>query len=735
MAREINSAGSQLFQRNLAEYNDERNKDDRTQQAEGQRLGRQLTSLGMDPDVNDPRLAKLGMAASMAPSGILGTVIKGIAQVKGMDAMQVKADAGKEHNERMADMIRSNFEEMSEEDAMMYASNPKAFEQFQSVTNYSNAQADRQKKNEREDEAYSEQQSIKENFKNLQEHYAETFETIFEVEPEVARMMAADPNTAHSNMQRIWDTKLDENAKKTLWEQYKEQIIESTGVTSFDQFKVMDEMPVALMNDMIRRGGAKKYIGYNDDLLDLRTGLENQYSTQRQIADAVAIDSMYTDQQAIDYGQVKNPRMMVDKSMIPDLKRELYSKFSSGENAKEVTSRYDKIVSGQLVGLQKKISRNNQDLLGLHKRFPSLATGPIAIGSAGYLKESLPTYRPGTFFQSNNANFRVVDDGQGNNISKAELEWNDEDKLQFQNRYGLDYGVTGPGASIATPPAPGSNSLGLPDNRAINVEVNALSKEETEAKMEKQKTQQILNRIGTAGSRAVAREKEELLSKQDNFQNGVQNMVDLSSKETGVSANVFNFDIKTIGDSNQMGTLISNGGKQVNIGGLFTSPDDGYAGYMNYKQMRGLKNKKLLFSKPILISEFIEKINGPDAEGELGLTSKQVKDYKKLINSANSKSDKLDSLGYGDGNYPDLKNMENMLKPDSSSSDVNPDVVEEVAPASKSGETKSIEEVIKGIDSLMVDVKKKSNAQEQVRPLDEVVSGLDEYLENIRKGN
>ena len=695
-----------MFQRNLAEYNNERNRDDATQQAEGQRLGRQLTALGMDPDVNDPRLAKLGMAASMAPSGILGTVVKGIAQVKGMDAMQVKADAGKERNERMADMIRSNFEEMSEEDAMRYASNPKAFEQFKSITDYADSKKDRERRITREDETYNEQKRIKENFKNLSEHYAETFEEIFGAEPHVAKMMAADPKTAHSNMQRIWDTKLDENGKRTLWDQYKEQIIESTGITSFDQFKVMDEMPTALMNDMVRRGGAKKYIGYNDDLLDARTSLEGQYTTQRQIADAVAIDSMYTDQQAIDYAKVKDKRIVVDNSMIPDLKRELYSKFSSGENAKEVTARYDKIVGGQLVGLQKKISRNNLDILGLHKRFPSLANGPIAIGSAGYLKESLPTYRPGTFFQSNNANFRVVDDGQGNNISKPELEWNDEDKLQFQNRYGLDYGVTGPGASIAPPPTSGSDSLGLPDSGAIPTEAKALSAEQAEVKAEEDKVQSFINRIGTDESRAVAKEKKELLSRKDNFQNGVQNLVDLASKETGVSADVFNFDAKTIGDSNQLGTLISNEGKQVNIGGMFKSPDDGYTGYMNYKQMRGGKNKKLLFSKPILISEFIQKINGPDAEGELGLTSKQVKDYKKLINSTNSKSEKLNSLGFEEGKYPDLKNMENMLKPDSAVIDVNPDVVEESPePAS---EMKSIEEV---------------------------VNGIDEYLENLRKGN
>jgi hypothetical protein len=706
MAKTINTAGSQLFQQNLSNYNRERNRDELTQKAEANRLGNQLTALSLDPDINDPSLGQIGMAASVDPGGIIGTIAGAVGKVKQMDAMKIKAEANEGRTQQMADMIKSNFGEMTDADALMYARDPEKMKQMMNLKDYSQGQEDRKRRITREDEIYNEQKLEKENFKNLSEHYAETFERIFEAEPHVAKMMAADPETARSNMQRIWDTKLDENAKRVLWDQYKEQIVESTGMRSFDQFKVMDQVPPALMNDMIRRGAAKKYIGYNDDLLDLRTSLENQYATQRQIAGAVAIDSMYTDQQAMDYAKIKNPRMVVDKSMIPDLKRELYSKYSSGENAKEVTARYDKIVGGQLVGLQKKISRNNQDILGLHNRFPSLATGPITIGSAGYLKETLPTYRPGTFFQSNNANFRVVDDGQGNNISKPELEWNDEDKLQFQNRYGLDYGVTGPGASIATPPAPGSNSLGLPDSGDIPTEAKALSAEQAEVKAEEDKVQRFINRIGTDGSRAVAKEKKELLSRKDNFQNGVQNLVDLASKETGVSADVFNFDTKTIGDSNQLGTLISNKGKQVNIAGFFTSPDDGYTGYMNYKQMRGGKNKKLLFSKPILISEFIQKINGPDAEGELGLTSKQVKDYKKLINSTNSKSEKLNSLGFEEGNYPDLKNMENMLKPDSAVIDVNPDVVEEAT----------------------------EPASSEVRPIGDVVNGLDEYLENLRKG-
>lgn len=754
MAREINSAGSQMFQRNLAEYNNERNRDDATQQAEGQRLGKQLTSLGMDPDVDDPRLAKLGMAASMAPSGILGTVIKGIAQVKGMDAMQVKADAGKERNQQMADMIRSNFEEMSEEDAMMYARNPKLFEQFKSVGSFANEQEDRLSDNKIRDYGFEQEKAldiekadIRKNHANLAKHYAETFQKIYGVDSEVAEMMAKDPQTAQNSMNTIWADKLDDNGKRTLWDQFKEQITETTGVTTFEQFRVLDEMPVALMNDMVRRGGAKKYIGFNDDLLDSRARLENQYAAQAQIAGAVAIDSMYTDQQAIDYAKKKDPRGVVTRNELPEIKRELYSIMSSGENAKEVTARYDEIVKGQLGGLNKKIARNNQALLGLHNRFPSLANGPIVIGSATYLKESLPTYRPGTFFNANNAKFRVVDDGQGNNISKPELEWSDEDKVQFQNRYGLDYGVngpggvTGPGASIATPQ---STSLGLPEygglvppgQGSIEIEPDEQVLGGGSERQEKAWAQ-THDDIGTDGSRANSKMHRELRKKQTNFQNGVQDIVGLSSKETGVSADVFNFDTKTIGDSNQLGTLISNKGKQLNIGGFFESPPSSYAGYMNYKQMRGGKNKKLLFSKPILISEFIQKINGPDAEGELGLTPKQVKDYKKLINSANSKSEKLNSLGFKEGNYPDIKKMEDMLKPDSAVVDVKPDVVEEVTPASNSGgsETKPIKEVIEGIDSLLLDIKKKYNAQEQIRPLDEVVSGLDEYLENLRKGN
>lgn len=719
MAKTINTAGSQLFQQNLSNYNRERSRDELTQKVEANRLGNQLTALSLDPDINDPSLGQIGMAASVDPGGIIGTIAGAVGKVKQMDAMKLKAEANEGRTQQMADMIKSNFGEMTDADALMYARDPEKMKQFFNINNYSQGQKDRVRRqgiedeereyirgrrkidDTREDTAYSEEQDLKKNFRDLASSYEDIFVKSLGVEPEVAKMMASDPEIARGNMQMIWKEKMDDRGKQTLWDQYQAQIVESTGIKTFDQFKVMDEMPVPLMNDIVRRGAAKKMIGYNDDLLDQRTSLENQYTTQSLIAGQIAIDEMYTDGQAEQFALSRDPRAVVSPQDYPELKKELYNLQSVGENGADVIARRDSIVNGRLGGLKNRIDRNNQEILKLHTRYPSLATGPLSIGSASYLAETLPEYRPGTFYTANNAKFRVVSDGQGNNISKPELEWNDEDKTSYVNRYGTGGGITGPGASLVINER-GDELDDMPSSDNIKQEANSI----TASINEENEVQSRVRNFGTTASRKMEKEQKERKELKNNFQKGVQDMVKLSSKEVGVDADVFNFDTKTIGDSNQLGTLISNEGKQVNIGGMFKSPEDGYTGYMNYKQARGGKNKKLLYSKPILISEFIQKINGPDAESELGLTSKQVKDYKKLINSANAKSEKLNSLGFEDGKYPDLKNMENMLKPDSAVIDVNPSVTEEVSePQIKGDGLKSIDEVINGIDDILREIK------------------------------
>jgi len=144
----------------------------------------------------------------------------------------------------------------------------------------------------------------------------------------------------------------------------------------------------------------------------------------------------------------------------------------------------------------------------------------------------------------------------------------------------------------------------------------------------------------------ASQEERRKLSPEDTKRLGVQskikNLVESTAKTIGEDSGVFNFDPQTIGEFNRWGTLISTKGTVIPFGGIIESPPEGYAGYMNYKQFRGAgKRKKLLFSKPIAISEFIEKINSDDAADELDLTPEQVEQYKKIINAADEASKKL----------------------------------------------------------------------------------------------
>jgi hypothetical protein len=108
-----------------------------------------------------------------------------------------------------------------------------------------------------------------------------------------------------------------------------------------------------------------------------------------------------------------------------------------------------------------------------------------------------------------------------------------------------------------------------------------------------------------------------------------------TAKELNIDSSVFNFNTETMGDSDRLGTLITSKGGVIPFGGIFERVPEDYAGRMTYKQYRGGgKRKKLMYSSPIPIHEFYEKINSDDAADELGLRPEQVLQYRKLANAA-----------------------------------------------------------------------------------------------------
>lgn len=142
-------------------------------------------------------------------------------------------------------------------------------------------------------------------------------------------------------------------------------------------------------------------------------------------------------------------------------------------------------------------------------------------------------------------------------------------------------------------------------------------------------------KFGTEASQRLAKQRTEKESSSTKIHNDITNTVKEQAEKLNLDPSVFNFDMESIGDTNNFGTIVSNSGTQVKIGGILEKTPQLYSGYMNYKQFRGVGQRKvMMYSQPIEVSEFIEKINQPDAGEELGLTDEQVEDYRKLINAA-----------------------------------------------------------------------------------------------------
>ena len=421
MARTINSAGSQMFQRNLAEYNNERNRDDRAQQAEGQRLGRQLTALGMDPDVDDPRLAKLGMAASIAPSGILGTVVKGIAQVKGMDAMQLKADAGKERNERMADMIRSNFEEMSEEDALMYARDPDKMKQMMNLKDYSQGQEDRKMKlkdadylrdkmyreDERAEALYQEGEDLDEDFEKNKEGYQEELEKKFmasgmnqEEARTAARVHTMDRSAFDNFNEEIYGS-LDPVKKAALWRQHG-SLLKQHGVNSLEQLVAMSKLPPAVGSAILKSNIAESYRPAYSALRKKAGEARLAIKTNRGVAQQVVLKNMLPDEMvSADYQkQVDEDNEPLPPPLPDQIEAHRMAMFNReiAKKDSQFFAQYNSNVASVMSPYTEELLMHTARMKSLSDRNPSLLD-PLVFRDTEFRDDAIQRLPQGEFFQ------------------------------------------------------------------------------------------------------------------------------------------------------------------------------------------------------------------------------------------------------------------------------------------------------------------------------------------------
>lgn len=145
--------------------------------------------------------------------------------------------------------------------------------------------------------------------------------------------------------------------------------------------------------------------------------------------------------------------------------------------------------------------------------------------------------------------------------------------------------------------------------------------------------------VGTEKARQDVVEAKAEKEERNAVQAEINTIFEDTAKELNVDSSVFNFNTETMGDSDRLGTLITSKGGVIPFGGIFERIPEDYAGMMTYKQYRGGGNrKKLMYSSPIPIPEFYEKINSDDAADALGLRPEQVVQYRELFNAAEEAS-------------------------------------------------------------------------------------------------
>lgn len=428
MAKTINTVGSQLFQRNLSDYERQENRDDMLARAEANKLGNQLTALGLDPDINDSGLAKIGAAAKADPGGIVGNIASAIGTIKQADAMKLKADANNDRAKLMADMIKSNFGEMTDAEAMMYARDPKALGQMMDLTDYKNRQADRETRNKREeekfkqllkqfnreDEAYADEKARRESFEKKKEGFKNTL-TEMGVDDASADFFLTDINSFEKMLQdKVWK-QYSESEKRSNYNQNKDVFAEF-GINDYQTLSMLQQLPQGLATKVFEKGYDQKFVPVYNDLLDERGEAISAYESNKSAAQDIALKNTFSDQEVEAFfraTQVDEDGNPIPEEDMPVLTADQMSglrlqMLNQARNNKDsqIPQAYNEQVQGLLSPYVQNIQSITSRLGNLTNAHPTLLKIPT-FRDTTYRDTAIQRMRPGDFFY-NGANRAMV---------------------------------------------------------------------------------------------------------------------------------------------------------------------------------------------------------------------------------------------------------------------------------------------------------------------------------------
>lgn len=515
MATTINSAGSQMFQRNLAEYNRERNRDELTQKAEANRLGNQLTALSLDPDINDPSLGQIGMAASADPGGIIGTIAGAVGKVKQMDAMKLKAEANEGRMQQMADMIKSNFGEMTDADAMMYARDPEKMKQMMNLKDYSQGQKDRKEDraylnaqrerqgilNTRSDDEYDEQQEEKKLFEDNKEGYKGQ---LLELGLDEGTADFATMNQANWNnyLQDVYSRGMDVNQKQMIYKQNKATFAEF-GINSFRDLQLIEKLPPALAQKVFNNGYAEKYRAPLNELRRKAGEARSVIATSTPVAQQLALEDLLPDSMVeADYLKQIDPETgePVEPPLPEDIaahRLTMYNNQIANKDSKFYQD-FQSRVNSYLSPYTNELLQHTQAMGSLTAQHPTLLK-PLTYGDARYRDEAIQKLPEGTFFNFGGTRAMVIDTQNGKSfIDETDDRFNDD-------LYELLNGGTGAEALEANAPPPFSINDAPKEEDGDSDKIGAggtprLDKEVSEIAKLNKKYQSLLSQASAKGA-------------------------------------------------------------------------------------------------------------------------------------------------------------------------------------------------------------------------------------------
>ncbi len=552
----INAAGSQLFQQQLAGYNKRSLLDEESQKAEGRRLGSQLTSLGFDPDVDDPGLARIGMAASMAPKGIVGTLIKGVAQVKAMEALDKKAGAGKARTDQLSDMIMSNFD-VTKEDALMYARNPKQFEMYRDILKSTEDREDRETLRERETTEFKNKQTEFKNKQTLfnqdqQEFKKEQDATAqFELKKDgyksqvksmlieggmddgQAEAMASHSTANQENwedyLQKVWTDGMDEHAKRRAFKQ-NAPLFRQFGISSYEHLAGMQKLPPALQKIMWEESFAERFRPIVNDLYEQRGEALNKLMNNQDAAQNNALIAQFpTSMVMADHQRRGAPEGEEYTGLIGEEEVHAHRMLMLYESMQNEDSKvyedYQSKVKQQLSSYIDEVARVTGKLANTTKDHPSLLK-ELTFADAEYRDETIQNYPASTFFNFGGSRGMVIDlpDGGKGFVDETDDRF-DQELYEFRHGGGTleDIIFTQPSSSLNNLPTAteaGELDLGAGGTPRLDEEVSDIAKLN-------EKYQSLLSQASAKGA------KEEALLTEDEtaFGKGLRNLGDRISNE------------------------------------------------------------------------------------------------------------------------------------------------------------------------------------------------------------